>query len=288
MATKADIPPYSDMLWPTLQAVRESGDSATNQEIDERVTALMGFTEDQQAVPDHRGRGSLIAYRVAWARSHLKGMGLLNNSHQGVWTTTEQGRAVPEEEIPKLHSEWLAKRRREKPDEIEEDGVPDTDTGNDASDTAWKEALLDTLREIKPDQFERLARRLLREAGFVSVHVTGKAGDGGIDGVGVYRLSLVSFTVFFQCKRFKNTVSPHDVRDFRGAMSGRGDRGLLITSGTFTSDARKEANREGAPPIDLIDGDQLCDLLKEYGLGVDREVRQVEDVTVVQEFFTSL
>ena len=103
------------------------------------------------------------------------------------------------------------------------------DDGSDRRD--WKERLLEVLlEEVPPDGFERLARRLLREAGFVSATVTGKSGDGGIDGIGVYRLSLVSFPVFFQCKRYKGTVGASAVRDFRGAMSGRGDKGLLITT----------------------------------------------------------
>nr|WP_322778159.1 restriction endonuclease [Frankia sp. Cas4] len=130
--------------------------------------------------------------------------------------------------------------------------------------------------------------RGFREAGFISVNVTGGSGDGGIDGLGVYRLSLVSFPVFFQCKRYRGSVTPSAVRDFRGAMAGRGDKGLLITTGTFTSEAKKEATRDGAPPIDLIDGDRLCDLLREYKLGVTTEIVQVENVAVKQEFFAEI
>ena len=118
--------------------------------------------------------------------------------------------------------------------------------------------------------------------------MTGKSGDGGIDGIGVYRLSLVSFPVFFQCKRYKGSVGAGAVRDFRGAMSGRGDKGLLITTGNFTGEAKQEATGDGAPPVDLIDGDRLCDLLKEYELGVRRTIRQIEDVEVAPEFFADL
>jgi restriction system protein len=141
---------------------------------------------------------------------------------------------------------------------------------------------------MTPDAFERLAQRLLREADFDSVNVTGQSGDGGIDGLGVYRLGLVSFPVFFQCKRYRGSVSPSAVRDFRGAMAGRGDKGLLITTGTFTADAKKEATRDGAPPIDLIDGDRLCELLKRYDLGVRTTTRTVEDVAVDPAFFSEI
>ena len=71
-------------------------------------------------------------------------------------------------------------------------------------------------------------------------------------------------------------------------MAGRGDKGLLITTGTFTADAKKEATRDGAPPIDLIDGDRLCDLLKKYDLGVNTTTRTVEDVTVSTAFFADI
>ena len=146
--------------------------------------------------------------------------------------------------------------------------------------------MLAALTKMPPDGFERLARLLLHEAGFVETRVTGRPGDGGIDGVGTYRLSLVSFPVFFQCKRYKGSVGEQEVRNFRGAMQGRGDRGLLITTGTFTRQAKTEANRDGAPPIDLINGSQLCDLLREHHVGVRTEVR--EDVTVNANYFAQI
>lgn len=170
--------------------------------------------------------------------------------------------------------------------------VPEEHRGPDDDETAdtegWKEKLLEQMLATSPAGFERLAQRLLRAAGFINTTVTGRSGDGGIDGVGVYRLSLVSFPVFFQCKKYKGTVGPDKVRDFRGAMAGRGDNGLLITTGVFTREAKSEATREGAPPIDLIDGEQLCELLKEHQLGVRTEERIVEDVSVVASFFDEL
>jgi restriction system protein len=155
--------------------------------------------------------------------------------------------------------------------------------GDDQPD--WKEKLLETLLALSPERFEHLARRLLLEAGFTSARVTGRSGDEGIDGIGIYRLSLVSFPVFFQCKRYRGSVRAGAVRDFRGAMAGRGERGLLITTGTFTAEAKQESTRDGASPIDLIDGDRLCELLKQYRLGVRTDLRQVEDVTVDADFF---
>jgi restriction system protein len=289
------IPAYSDLLWPTLRAVREIGNSGTNEEIVEKVLANEEFTEEQLAVPANNGRSGLIEYRLAWARSYLKGMALLENSRRGVWSTTELGRTIAKDGIPAIYAAYTAQLRETQrmkktagaqgnPDELHDPlGGADVEGSSE-----WKERLLATLQNISPDQFERLARRLLREAGFVSATVTGKAGDGGIDGIGVYRVSLLSFPVFFQCKRYVGSVGSGAVRDFRGAMSGRGDKGLLITTGTFTSEAKRESTRDGAPPVDLIDGDQLCDLLKQYELGVRCTVRQIEDVVVDSEFFAEL
>ena len=291
MNDKTTVPSYKDLLWPTLRAVRQIGDSGTIEEIVEKVIDLEGFSEEQQAISHGDGPTSEIEYRLAWARTYLKGMGALDNSKRGVWSTTELGRSVTPDEIADRHAAYLAQRREARKakkaessgdEEIAGDGEEGPATPN------WKEQLIEQLLAISPDRFERLARRVLREAGFVSATVTGRSGDGGIDGVGVYRLSLVSFPVFFQCKRYKGSVGAGAVRDFRGAMSGRGDKGLLITTGSFTADAKQEATRDGAPPVDLIDGDRLCDLLREYELGVRRTIRQIEDVEVLPEFFADI
>lgn len=131
---------------------------------------------------------------------------------------------------------------------------------------------------MPPDAFERLCQRILRSSGFIKVQVTGKKGDGGIDGIGVLRIALLSFQVFFQCKRYSGSVGPKEIRDFRGAMVGRTDKGLFITTGTFTSEAEKEATRDGAPALDLIDGEQLCTLLKDLKLGVETKTIEVVEI----------
>jgi restriction system protein len=155
--------------------------------------------------------------------------------------------------------------------------LPDDDE-HVVSDVPWKERLLDVLLAIDPKAFERLCQRLLRESGFIKVEITGRSGDGGIDGVGVLRLNLLSFHVLFQCKRWKSSVGASAVRDFRGAMVGRADKGLILTTGSFTADARREATRDGAPAIDLVDGDALCELLKSVKIGVS--VTLIEQITI--------
>lgn len=247
-----------------------------------------------QGVLHGDGPSTEIEYRLAWARTYLKGMGLLTNSRRGVWSVTEKGREVAESEIRPLHAEFSAENRKKNAARksakaaSRRNDEPDANIAEAENDADWKDLLLDTVLKMSPPAFERLTQRLLREAGFSSASVTGRGGDGDIEGLGVYQLSLLSFPVFFQCKRYSGSVGAGAVRDFRGAMAGRGEKGLLITTGTFTGDARTESKRDGAPPIDLIDGDRLCDLLKEHSLGVQTTTRLVEDVEVRSDYFHSL
>jgi restriction system protein len=284
------VPSYYDVLWPTLQAVIAMDGSGRIDEINRTVIEREGFDEAQQGVQHGDGPRTEIEYRLAWARTYLKGMGLLENSSRGVWSVTEKGRQVEHGQLSDLHAAYTRearersrRRQRQKPERAERAESEEVDAEDD-----WKQRLLDLLLKVPPDRFERLARRLLREAGFINTSVTGKSGDGGIDGIGTYRMSVISFTVFFQCKRYAGSVGAGAVRDFRGAMTGRGDKGLLITTGTFTADAQREATRDGAPPIDLIDGDALCDLLKQYELGVETKLRQIEEVELKPDFFDEI
>ena len=238
---KANVPQYHEMLWPALQAVAELGGSASIGEIVETVIKREGFSDAQQAVLHNNGPETEIGYRLAWARTYLKAMGLLTNSTRGVWALTDEGTALltdpstaddqRRERVRELWAAHLIELRKARKAHGSRD--PDeADAEEPAGESSWKEQLLGQLMSMPPDAFERLAQRLLREADFDSVNVTGKSGDGGIDGLGVYRLGLVSFPVFFQCKRYRGSVGPGAVRDFRGAMAGRGDKGLLITTGS--------------------------------------------------------
>ena len=289
MSDEVFLPSARDLLWPTLLAIRSLGGSGHIEEINEEVARQQSFTDEQLALQrvatDSR---SALEYRLAWSRNLLKNAGAIVNSARGVWAITDNGRRWSERELNQAVQDWQANYRLnyrrpnrstaaagDEPDLVEES----------AEEPNWKDQLLSTLQSMDPSAFERLAQRLLREAGFRNVEVTGRSGDGGIDGVGVYQLSLVSFPIFFQCKRYSGSVPPREVRDFRGAMAGRGEKGLLITTGTFSRDAKDEASRDGAPPVELINGDSLCDLLKEYSLGVRTEVRTVEDIHLELEFF---
>lgn len=278
------------MLWPTLQTAIALGGSASIAELDAAVIDRERYSPKQQEVLHGDGPLTEIQYRLGWARTYLKGMGLLTNSKRGVWTVTETGQNAAQEQLAPLFQQFVdaSKKKGKKKTGAKQDVSSELDQVQAEAEADWKDALLGILLKMSPTAFERLAQRLLRESGFSSTVVTGRAGDGGIDGLGVYQISLLSFPVFFQCKRYSGSVGAAAVRDFRGAMAGRGDKGLLITTGTFTNDARAEAKRDGAPPIDLIDGDRLCDLLKDNAIGVITTQRTVEDVQVEGGYFTSL
>ncbi len=270
---------------PTVEALKRLGGSASNDELLDEVATALNLSEAVRSVADPKRGMSELAYRLAWTRTYLKSWGALENSERGVWTLTDKGEKVAVSDIEAIKREVRTAgqiRRKQASFNAQEDTesvVPVSPDGRD-----WKERVLSVLGEIKPDAFERLCQRVMRESGFTRMEVTGKSGDGGIDGIGVLRVNLVSFRVVFQAKRWKGSVGSQEIRLFQSAMLGRADKGLMITTGTFTSEARKEATRDGAPAVDLVDGEGLCDLLRDLKLGV----LPVTDYHVSEEFFRSI
>ena len=282
-----------DLLWPTLKALEAKGGSASIQELSEQITSDMELSDEILDIPHKEGgTQSEFEFRSAWARTALKKIGAVENPSKGVWTITKQGRQIQgENEVRNLNREWWKAYQVQKAKDFVAPPDPEPTDENDAEnvdldESAWREKLLNIIRSIEPDAFERLCQRVLRESGFTKVEVTGKSGDGGIDGAGVLRVNLLSFHVRFQCKRYTESVGASAIRDFRGAMVGRADKGLFMTTGRFTKEAEREAVRDGAPAIDLIDGLELCELLKKLELGVKTE--SVEVITPKEEFFSAL
>ena len=280
--TAAEMPTYKDLLWPTLEVLKENGGSASIKELSEQVTRLLALPDEVSDRLHGEGPQTEVGYRLAWARTNLKWAGAVDNTARGVWRITPKGRAMRSDKALRDLVRRERKRRsreRDKPERAERSKESEPSLADD-----WREGLLAILRELTPDAFERLCQRILRESGFTKVEVTGRSGDGGIDGAGVLRVNLISFHVRFQCKRYAGSVGPGEIRDFRGAMVGRADKGLFLTTGRFTRAADREAVRDGAPAIDLIDGLALCELLRKLELGVSTEL-----VTRPQpEFFAEL
>jgi len=267
---QAKGPEFIRFFRPILEVLKESGGSGTASEIVDRYLELAKVTEAAQEAVNKNGL-SRVKNQVHWARQYLVWAGYLDSSKRGVWSLTDKGMSVDLAafnalEVCKGVQSSRAKfkeTKRQEPEQADAPVASETEAGD------HRTILLEQIKALSPNGFERLSQRLLRESGFQHVSVTGKSGDGGIDGVGTLQVNpFVSFNVLFQCKRYQGAVTPSQVRDFRGAMMGRADKGLIITTGTFTLEAKKETRRDGVPPIELVDGDSSVDMFERLELGL--------------------
>lgn len=276
------VPKYDGLYNPVLKALQTLGGSGSVSEIEDQVIEILHLT-DKEINEIHRGSRTKLSYRLAWTRNYLKRYGLLENSSHGIWSLTVKGRdtrTVNKDEVNR-HVKAMDKEIQSIESEVAGGAEPEK------IPKLWQEKLHDELLNLSPAAFERLCQRILRESGFTHVEITGRSGDGGIDGRGIIKIGgLLSFHIIFQCKRYVGNVSAEQIRDFRGAMQGRADKGLFITTGGFTRDAKTEATRDGAPPIDLIEGDDLVEKMRELKLGV--KIQTEEFIEIDQEWLKNI
>lgn len=266
------LPHRQQLMDPVLRALAELGGSGSIEEIRESVISILEIPDALANLPHDSkkssGNRTELEYALAWARTYLKQLGYVENSVRGIWSLTK---GLPKRDLF-----------------TEKGKLEDINSPVPKNQLDWQEQLSATLTEkLSPAAFERLVQRILRETGFAQVEVTGRTGDGGIDGKGIAKINgILSFHVVFQCKRYKGAVSAPEIRSFRGAMQGKADKGLFITTGYFTREAIKESTRDGAIAIDLVDGAKLIEKLKELGLGL--KIETVESITVCPEWFETL
>lgn len=275
------VPTYDKLFNPLLIAMKNLGGSARNEEIQEEVARNLKLTEDE-INEIHKGNRTKLDYRLAWARNYLKRYGLLASSARGVWYLTPEGMKIDKVDINDV-------KKKAKQETVGNSHTTTEEIYTDQLDSkhseTWEDRLIYILKNMNPYAFERLSQRILKESGFENVEVTKKSGDGGIDGKGTLKIGgLVSFNVYFQSKRYEGTVPSSVIRDFRGAIMGRADKGIIITTGIFSKDAKLEARRDGAIMIDLIDGIALTHILKEYNLGVNI----IEQVQIDENWFNEI
>lgn len=291
MARKIDtqMPKYHELIAPAFLALKELGGSGTNDEILAGVINILHLPDEVVDFP-HKGSTSIseLAYRLAWARTYLKKYGAIENSTRAVWSIrpeyAQASTLDPKDVVQKVKAEnrqrKIAESQETEDDDPEDDGVESPDEVK-----PWRQQLLEILQNMNPYGFERLSQRILRECGFSQVEVTKKSGDGGIDGTGKLRINgIFSFNVAFQCKRYSGVVGAGVIRDFRGSLTQNIEKGVLITTGSFSKAAKLEATDPGKQQIDLIDGEGLVDKIAEYSIGV-REVRSYE---IDEEFFEKI
>lgn len=265
-------PQFLNYVKPLIDVLKNMGGSGATADVIDQVIAYMKIPDTvvEEVIASGASR---VRNQVQWARMYLVKADLMDSSQRGIWKLTEKGYEVElnEDSVYELFKkvqggfvEKLSKETLTLPSSIEEEVV---------ADEAHGEALLNILKSLSPSGFEKICKRLLSEVGIHDVQITGGAGDQGIDGTGVIKVNeVVGFNVIFQCKRYKDSVVPHHVRDFRGTMQGRADKGIIITTGRFTSEAKKEAVRDGVPPIELIDGERLVLLFEKYQLGLKPKI----------------
>jgi len=285
--SKKDGADFIKWFGPLLDALRDLGDSGRPREVSDRIAENLNLSD---SVLDEilKSGQSRFYNQVAWARQYLVWEGLLDSSKHGTWKLTEKGKqtTLNNKEARKLFLKWVdihQKTRKKKSDnEIlkeQEEEAPEEFEKESSLD------LLEVLQSLSPSGFERISRELLREHGFENVYVTGGSHDGGIDGYGTLEINpFVSFKVLFQCKRYKGSVSRAQVGDFRNAMIGRAEKGIIITTGTFTNEATKEANRDGAPQIELVDGTKLVKMFEKVELGVKPKTVYEVDLNYFKSF----
>lgn len=277
------LPTYSDLFQPVLDALKELGGSGKPSEVRDFLVKQLGISDEALETTKKDG-AQLFMDRVQWARLYLAKTGFIGSSKRGVWSLTEKGTAakISNDETRNIIAEvnrLTGKKSTPLRKSENNDNYQETEISDD-----YRSQVLELLYNLSPAAFERLCQRLLRESGFEQVVVTGRTGDGGIDGHGVLQLNaFVSFRVLFQCKRYRQTVGSGAIRDFRGAMTGRTDKGIVLTTGTFSQAAQLEAIREGAPPIELVDGNQLVDLFESLEFGLEpQQIYQVNEAFFLQ------
>ena len=261
---------------PLLDALRDLGGSAAPREALDRIAATEKVPESLRNEVLRSGQERFYN-QVHWARQYLVWEGLIDSTRRGVWTLTPQGQTThltPDQsrEIFLRQVKRQALLRKGTSDKEAQSQPAQDDVmalAPQGDEDLGIQSFLALLRALSPTGFEHLCMRLLREAGFERVQVTGRSGDGGIDGAGVLQINrLVSFIVVFQCKKWIHAVPPKEIRDMRGAMDGRAEKGIFLTTSTFSTQARAEAERPGAVPIELVDGEKLFEMFQHYELGL--------------------
>lgn len=272
---------------PLLDALRKLGGSGQKKEVTKQIAEDLNLS-DKQLEETMKSGATRFDNQVAWARQYLFWEGLLDSSRRGVWNLTPKGRTtfLTESQAREIFLKWVeihrkAKKNKSKSEIIKEQEEEEPEHIEDTVNPT----LLEILQNVSSNGFENICKRLLREHGFEDVFVTGGSHDGGIDGYGTLELNpFVSIKVLFQCKRYKGTVSRAQVGDFRNAMIGRAEKGIILTTGRFSEDAKREATRDGAPPIELIDGRKLVDLFEAVELGVKQKVLYEVDLNFFEQY----
>lgn len=296
--TQLKGPLFVQYFQPVIDALRELGSSARPKEVYQWIEERLDIPKSElEGI--NKGGQSKFENKVHWARFYLAKAGLIDTEKRGIWILTEAGRNTnlthdaAYELFRSIHAQYkdgpnlepISKSEKLNNSKNEDEETENSTTPDDKiylNQDEIQQELVQTLRSLSDKGFEELCARILRHLDFEQVKVTGQTNDRGIDGEGFLRINrFVRTKVMFQCKRYSGTVGAEKIRDFRGAIQGRAERGILLTTGMFTRGALDEAARENATPIELVDIDDLIQLLVEEGLGIN----QVKALQIERNFF---
>lgn len=288
-------PKHKNLFKPLIDALKELGGSGNNDEIVERIITNLNLN-DEVINFRHSDYHTELEYQLGWTKTTLKNLGFVSNTKRKVWVLTQKGQEcnLSNQELVNIYRKYQKeynieyRKKKQEEQEKEQEDIEDIEDIEEIEEIeektilTWKQELKKILLEMNPFDFEKFVGIMLRESGFKEIEITKKTGDGGFDGKGILELNnLVSVPIIFECKRYKDVVSAEKIRSFGGTMRGRVNKGLFITTGSFTRPAREEAKREGTDIIDLVDGDDLIEILKKLQLGV----KEVKTYVVNREWF---
>ena len=283
------VPDFQSVMLPFLETLQD-GKERTMRELTEQLALRFKLTEEERQEHLPSGPQSLFYNRVAWAKTHLKNAGLIDNPVRGKVSISEEGRKVLLQKPSTINCKFLKqfpsylKFIGQTPDQDgegkEETVIESTQTPLELMDASFNtlrkataEELLARLKACSPAFFEQVVVRLLRAMGYGGVtgdaSVTGKSGDGGIDGI-IKEDKLGLDVVCIQAKRWDGSVGRPVIQGFVGSMDYiRAKKGVILTTSQFTKDALDFVDRIEGKKVVLIDGPKLANLMIEHNVGVN-------------------
>jgi restriction system protein len=282
--SQAALPTYRELMYPVLRAVGDLGGSAQSREITDRVVEMIQATEEQLALTYPNRPKSVLIDRIHWACSYAKLGAALDRPQRGLYVLTTEGREILSLPQAEADARLLEMDRRVRAAQVRRRGELNADEDDPledetlSEDSTWTDVLLDRLHRLTPEGFEEFVMYLLRAFELELTRVGG-TGDQGIDGIGIAPLSpVLSSRVAVQAKRYDptSTIGREVVALFqRDASAAGAERAVLVTIGRFSEPARRAATT-ATPTVDLIDGEKLCELVRQKDIGL-RIVPQVQE-----------
>jgi len=296
------IPSYEEMMLPVL---RFAGDAKehSNQESVLYIKDHFNLNDEDAQIPLRSGGQSVLANRVAWARTYLKQAGLINSNQRARFVITDLGQKVLSEKPKEINEKFLVKfpsfqefqKRHKNKKIIVDEKETKSQTPLEILEDNYlilrsnlADELLSNIAKCSPAFFENLVVELLVGMGYGGSlsdagQTVGRSGDGGIDGI-IKEDKLGLDVVYIQAKRWEGTVGSKEIRNFVGALAGhKANKGVFITTSKFTQEALTFVQAI-TPKVILIDGEFLANLMIDYDIGVSQE-RNFQIKRVDQDFF---